>query len=69
MEVFPEIRLWHPLETVKRVGHFLLDHIQHEGISDHRDTTPREVQMILPYDSEGNWHNPDPVPDIAGRDL
>lgn len=26
-------------------------------------------QLDFGYDSEGNWYNPDPVPDIRGREL
>lgn len=30
---------------------------------------PVFTQPSFAFDSEGNWHNPEPIPDIAGREL
>lgn len=65
-------------EIVSHIGQWVLDKILPTEIFDDFVQGPQEPtyrQPPLPYDDQGNWHNPDgryvgaPVPDIQGRDL
>ena len=49
---FPEIKLFHPIKTALELGTKALQLL---GLRDY----PTDVQQTLPFDSEGNWHNPD----------
>lgn len=67
MERFPEINLF---PRLRAVGHFLAEVVRpvHQ-LATHGDHTfehpldtpvePVTAMPTLPFDSEGNWHNPD----------
>lgn len=53
MDVFPEIKLFPSLDRLKKLAHFLLDHVQHEPKpyeSDHYRTT------TIVEDGNHTWH-------------